>query len=189
MQFLVPQNIDLEDKVIGPLTLRQFIYLLVGGMIDYVWYVIFPVSVFLVLGLFTTAIALAFAFAKVQDQPFPKFIQSFLLFLFKPKIRVWQKDAKKPRIVRANPKPPEDIQPHKILTKTELTRVAKMLDTHGWNAQAQTDMAQRAKSASVVKPTIIKTQQKEPEDVLAGGTKPPIPAQSRDIWKQLNPKH
>jgi hypothetical protein len=186
MQFLVPQNIDLEDKVIGPLTLRQFIYLLVGGMVDYVWYVALPFSFFLIFGLITTIIALVFAFVKVQDQPFQKFIQSFVLYLLKPKIRVWQKDAKKPHIIRANPKPNQEVQPHKIVTKTELTRVAKMLDTHGWDTKSQTDMARRAKSAQVVKPKMTATVQKEPVDILAGGPKPPPPGQTRDIWKQLN---
>ena len=78
MQYKVPQKIDLEDKIIGPLTLKQFIYLLGGGMIDYMilsvtqssfggWVLIILVSL----------IALAFAFVQVEEQPFFYLVTNF----------------------------------------------------------------------------------------------------------------
>ncbi|MDD3711839.1 MAG: PrgI family protein, partial [Patescibacteria group bacterium] len=99
MQFRVPQNIDLEDKVIGPMTLKQFVYVLAGGMLDYVCFLIFDTTLFILLALPITLFFLAMAFAKVQDQPFPKFLQNFIIFLFIPKQRVWNKKAKPVKLV------------------------------------------------------------------------------------------
>ena len=59
MQFQVPQGIDMEDKIVGPLTLIQFLYLLVGGVIDYLlflnlkgnfifWILALPITIFTV---------------------------------------------------------------------------------------------------------------------------------------------
>ena len=92
MQFQVPQNIDLEDKIIGPLTLIQFIYVLAGAVAVYLLYLSFGTElIFWVLGIPTGLIALAFAFFKVQDQPLSHFIKAGLIYLGRPKKRVWQK--------------------------------------------------------------------------------------------------
>jgi hypothetical protein len=95
MQFKVPQNIDMEDRIIGPLTLTQFFYLLFGGLVVYVLFTkLIAVSAFLfwILALPIGLFSFAMAFVKVQDQPFPSFILAGLKFLTQPRSRVWQRD-------------------------------------------------------------------------------------------------
>ncbi len=95
MRYRVPQNIDMEDKIIGPLTMAQFVFVLLGGMLIYIDFVALFTSlpiVFWVTAIPIFLLTLAFGFGKVQDQPFPKFLVSVLLYLTRPKSRIWQKD-------------------------------------------------------------------------------------------------
>lgn len=91
-RYQVPQNIDMEDKIVGPLTMLQFVYLMIGGMIIYLAWTVFDIQLFLLIAVPVGLFALAMAFVKVQDQPFPKFMAAFLLYLVRPKSRVWQKE-------------------------------------------------------------------------------------------------
>ena len=69
-QFTVPQFIDEEDKILGPITTRQFIILLVTAGIIFVEYKIFDFSLFVVSGLITAGVAVALAFGKINGRPF-----------------------------------------------------------------------------------------------------------------------
>jgi hypothetical protein len=134
MQFQVPQNIDLEDKIIGPMTLKQFLYVLAGGMLDYVCFLIFDISAFAILALPITAFFCAMAFAKVQDQPFPKFLQNLIIFAFVPKARIWSKNTKPVKLIsRKILKPKEAPIESKQLPKGELDRLSQILDNRGWD--------------------------------------------------------
>lgn len=95
MQFKVPQNIDMEDKIIGPLTLTQFFYLLFGGLILYILFTnLITTSAFLfwLLALPIGLLTFAMAFVKVQDRPFPTFIAAGIKFMVQPRARIWQRD-------------------------------------------------------------------------------------------------
>jgi len=92
----VPQRIDMEDRLVGPLTLQQFLYLLFGGLIIYLvnnWTsgsVLRPLILYPVV-LIIAPISLALAFVKVQERPFIYFLASFYKYLTRPKRRVWQR--------------------------------------------------------------------------------------------------
>lgn len=156
MQFQVPQNIDLEDKIIGPMTLKQFIYILAGGMLDYVCFLIFDVSAFIIIAIFITSFFCAMAFAKVQDQPFPKFLQNLIIFLFVPKLRTWNKDNKPIKIISRKIEKPKEpgIEP-KNIPKGEIERLAQILDNRGWKKEEKTaKLGQRLVSHDEAKPVL-----------------------------------
>ena len=87
-QFTVPQFIDEEDKILGPITTRQFIILLVTAGIIFVEYKIFDFSLFVVSGLITAGVAVAIAFGKINGRPFHFFLLNLIQSLFSPKLRV-----------------------------------------------------------------------------------------------------
>ncbi len=89
MQYKVPQHIDEEDKILGPLTFIDFIYLLVGGALILFCFVLFDFGLFLFLAIPIALLSAALALIKVQDQPFSRFLVTFLLYLRQPKRRVW----------------------------------------------------------------------------------------------------
>lgn len=132
MQFQVPQNIDLEDKIIGPLTLIQFLYLLAGGLIDYLLLMFIGMRfIFWVLAIPIGLFALALTFLKIQDQPLAHFVKAGLIYLTRPRIRHWQREGFAETVVHAKPKKIQEVvlAPKKKIEKSELEKLAQMLDT------------------------------------------------------------
>ena len=95
MRFQVPQFIDIEDKIFGPLTLKQFIYLAGGGGISFVIYRIIPyfyVSLFFIIPVMAFSVALAFY--KVNGKPFIFIVESAVKYSLGNKLYLWQKREK-----------------------------------------------------------------------------------------------
>lgn len=119
MRFQVPQFIDVEDKIFGPLTLKQFIYLAGGAGLSFVIYRFIPikiVAIFLILPV--VALSLALAFYKMNGKPFISIIESAFKFTLGSRIYVWRKEEKK-------------IEPKKDLPKTQAsqTNVPKLTES------------------------------------------------------------
>jgi len=91
MQFRVPQFIDIEDKIIGPLTLKQFGYIVGAGGISFMIWTFIPIhaiAVFIIIpvaGLF-----LALAFAKYNNRSFGEFLESAFTYYTGAKIYTWK---------------------------------------------------------------------------------------------------
>jgi hypothetical protein len=90
-QFVVPQFIDVEDKIIGPLTVRQFIIMMVGGFFIFIEFRLADLGLFIFEAIVTAFLVALFAFFKVNGMPFHFFLLNFIATLNRPKIRVWQK--------------------------------------------------------------------------------------------------
>jgi len=137
IQFQVPQNIDMEDKIIGPLTLIQFLYLLVGGIIDYLLFISFGANfIFWIIGLPVAIFALALAFLKIQDQPLAHFVRAGLVYLRRPKTRLWKREGLVNPIVKEKPgkaKKAPPPAPKRRIEKSELEQLAQTLDTQRVN--------------------------------------------------------
>lgn len=96
MQYKVPQNVDIEDKVIAGLTLRQFGFLMVAGalvlalkfiMVGNLSFLFLPLAIVIGGG------GIAFAFVKINDRPFELFVIAAARTLFTPGKRYWEKDT------------------------------------------------------------------------------------------------
>lgn len=96
MQYKVPQNIDIQDRVIGPLTLKQFLYVIAGGAIililyfsipSFIGFIFFPLAI-LVGGIFG-----ALAFYSPEGRTLEGFLGSVSSTLIKPRKRIWKKEV------------------------------------------------------------------------------------------------
>ena len=99
MQFIVPQHITGEARIVGPLTFRQFGYIGGAGFICLISYFVFPFFIFALIALILGGAALALAFLKISHTPVPTVLKNFFAFAFKPRIYLWHKktlDFKKP---------------------------------------------------------------------------------------------
>ena len=97
MRFSIPQFIEHEAKIIGPLTFKQFIFVGVAGVICFVLYFTVSFTIFLISCFVFGGIALAFAFLKIGGIPFPSLVGNFLRFSLSPKLYLWKKrGAKEP---------------------------------------------------------------------------------------------
>lgn len=93
-QYIVPQFIEHEPKVVGPLTFRQFLYLAVsGGFILFFYFSLAKENFFFFLLLSFTSLAIgsALAFLKVNGRSLPIFIGNFFKFNLSQKIYTWKK--------------------------------------------------------------------------------------------------
>jgi hypothetical protein len=93
-QFTVPQFIDVEDKIIGPITTRQFVILMAGFILMAALYKIFDFSLFAVSALVIFAVSGVFAFLKINGRPFHFFVLNFVQTSKRPKLRVWNNSDK-----------------------------------------------------------------------------------------------
>ena len=134
MQFQVPQNIEMEDKIVGPLTLIQFLYLIFGGIVVYLLFLGTKGSwIFWLFGTPIALIALALTFLKIQDQSLSYFIKAGLIYLSRPKVRIWQRHGLVLPVVQNIPKKTKTAAPlpKKKIEKSELEKLAYALDTQG----------------------------------------------------------
>ena len=109
-KFIVPQFIDNEDKILGPITVRQFILSLVGMFAIFLEFRLLTLPFFIPAAVLTAGLAGLFGFVKINGQPFHIFFLNAMQTLLRPAIRVWDKaytDAE----LRAFLKPPEAAPP------------------------------------------------------------------------------
>ena len=93
MRFEVPQFIDIEDKIIGPFTWRQFVYLAGGIGLLVTFYFLLPFTFFVVLGIPVGALAASLAFQRVNNRPFSFFLEALLGYTTRKKLYFWRKDS------------------------------------------------------------------------------------------------
>jgi len=134
-KFVVPQFIDVEAKIIGPITARQFIIVLVFGFLIFISYRLFELIIFIPIALVLLVAGGTLAFFKVNGMPFHFFLLNIVQTLKKPNLRIWDKrlsDAEvkahtKKEEVKAAPVPPKK----EPLTTSRLSELTLTVNTGG----------------------------------------------------------
>jgi len=98
MQFQVPQFIEVEDKIFGPLTFKQFIYILGGFGASYIAWRLLPLFLAAPIILAVAGGAASLAFLEYNGRPFIISVENAFYFLIHPKLYLWNNErrAKKP---------------------------------------------------------------------------------------------
>lgn len=131
------QDIEAEDKILGPLTLRQFIFALIAIFLFYVCFlvvvkhVVFLLVVFLPPALFFGFFALPFG----RDQPTEIWALAKLRFWFKPRRRIWNQSGVKELVTITVPKKVERVLTNGLSqseVKSRLQALADTIDSRGW---------------------------------------------------------
>jgi hypothetical protein len=133
LQFTVPQFIDVEDKIFGPITVRQFIIMLVTALLIAVCYKIFDFSLFVTTGLLFFALGSILAFVRINGAAFHFFVLNLIQTFKKPRLRTWYKDDTltvglefDTKLTQA-PRPADDRQ----YSTSRLNELALIVDTQG----------------------------------------------------------
>lgn len=134
MEYQVPQFIEVEDKIIGPFTLKQFIYLAGGAGLLVVLFIYLPLYAAIPLGLPVLILALALAFYRLNGKSFIEVLEDGFNYFISAKLFLWHhEDSKKPVVQKA----PEAMQGPRTprLTRGKLQELAWSLDvkTSGGN--------------------------------------------------------
>ncbi len=132
-QFIVPQFIDVEAKIIGPITAPQFLILLAATLIIALCYRLLHFTPFLIVTVIVLGLAGTFAFVKINGRSFHYFILNLLQTTRRPNVRVWNhkivvnEQTEKTSIQKIDYKP----LPKKEYKKSRLAEISLIVDTGG----------------------------------------------------------
>ena len=128
MQYKVPQFIEVEDKIFGPLTLKQFIYVVGSLGFGFVLWKYLPGVLAVPLALAIVGFGLALAFIKVHKKPLIVIIEAGFLYLIHKKLYLWKAERERKKEEKDDPDlaPAEVIVP--ALSENKLKDLAWSLD-------------------------------------------------------------
>jgi len=126
MRFEVPQFIEVEDKIVGPLTWKQFIYLAGGGGIMIALYFSLPFIFFALFGIPFGALAGFLAFHRVNNRPFSIFLESAITYFRKSKLYLWRKEEE--QTISSYPETPTIGKATVPSDRTRLASLAEKLE-------------------------------------------------------------
>ena len=137
-QYKVPQNVEAEDKLLGPLSFRQFIYALIaigsGALAFFLATNISPPLAIIPVPVFLVFSVLALPLRK--DQPMETYIAAMIRFWFVPHTRIWDSDSEDALVEIASPvvddKPAtKDLDAEE--TRRRLSFLTRVVDSEGWS--------------------------------------------------------
>ncbi len=131
MQFKVPQFIDVEDKLFGPFTFRQFVYLAGGAGIVFVIYKLLPLWIGIFLILPVAGLALLLVFYKINEKPFIFYLQAGVDYLISSKLYIWRQ-----RLVKPENKEKEVDPSASLVSVVPMTTTNKIKDL-AWSLDVQ----------------------------------------------------
>jgi hypothetical protein len=137
-QYKVPQNVEAEDKIIGFLTMKQFIYAIIGvswGLLSYTLLRQVPV-LFVLVGIPPALLFLLLGLYQRQDQPFEVYLLALVSYLVRPRKRVWEKEpiVEVFKVEAPKVKPTMAVRnPDEV--RGQLDRLAHIVDTRGFSAK------------------------------------------------------
>lgn len=130
MQYKVPQGIDMQDRILGPLNLLQFGIILFGGLLAYFIFVRAPQPLNIYLSIVVAAISVTFIFEHVR-----RMIVAAFNFITKPRIRVWHKVTSS--LPESKIRAPKQTKNQKLKVKArnlkhrDISELASILDKRG----------------------------------------------------------
>lgn len=130
MQFIVPQFIDVESKIIGPISVRQFIILLISAGCCFIFNKLFTPPIFIASSFLTIVIGGLLAFARVNGQAMHYFLLNLFQTMRRPRLTVWWR-------MPASVQHAESVEvqtvvtPRQTASQSRLAAVSLMVDTEG----------------------------------------------------------
>lgn len=136
MRFTVPQFIEHESPIVGPLTFRQFIYVGTAGGIVFVLYFSLGKTnffLFLILSIILMAGGTVLAFIKIGGRGLPTILANFFRFSLSPKMYIWKKKEQRVEVfkrveVKKEERAEEEL-PLKIAGESRLKKLGVQIET------------------------------------------------------------
>lgn len=120
-EFQVPQFIEEETKIIGPLTLRQFFIFMGAGIVSFIFFFLFQTWLWLILTFFLGIIVVGLSFGKVHGRPASDIAVHALKFFWQPRMYLWKKQPIKAEELYAQKEKP--AAPAEKVAKKEETKI------------------------------------------------------------------
>jgi hypothetical protein len=138
-QYTIPQNIEAEDKLLGPFGFRQFVYLIIAAALGGLAYGLFMIAPPLViLPLPVAAFFLLIALPLSKDQPMEVKVAALIRFWFKPHVRDWIPGDPE-TLLKIDTTVPLNEVPLKMLSADEIQNrmsfLSEVVDSEGWSTR------------------------------------------------------
>lgn len=130
MQYQIPQFINIEDKIVGPFTARQTVYLMIGISFSALVWTFFYEIVAIMLALPIICLTLALAFYKPSGRPLATWIFAAIAYFKNPKTYVWYRSPENFLIKRELKRQNSKEMVVQSVSRNRLKELAWMLDTH-----------------------------------------------------------
>ena len=146
-QYKVPQDVEADDKLIGPFSFRQFVYLLIaGGLIALAvgLFQIFPLLA--IVPLAPTLLFLALALPLKKDQPMETYLAAIVSYYLKPRTRLWTPGQRESTILITAPKVVEENRVRDISSEEathRLSFLADIVDSQGYAIRGASENSMR----------------------------------------------
>ncbi len=167
-EYKVPQDVEADDKLIGPFSFRQFVYLIIvalAGAAAWGLFQLFPILVIIPLPIIIFFGALALPLRK--DQPMEVYLAAMVSFYLKPRRRMWEPDGVESLIEITVPKTIEQRRT-KDLSQTDAQQrfgyLAEIVDSKGWAIRSQAQGGIQAPNSAMNTDVYYAAQQAE--DIL-----------------------
>ena len=128
-EYKVPQDVEAEDKILGPFSFRQFIYLIIAlGLVGvaYLLFMLFPLLVLIPVPFILLFVALALPLRK--EQPMEAYLGSVVRFYLRPRKRIWTAGQRNNKIIITAPKIVEDSRTRNISGEEATNRLSFLAD-------------------------------------------------------------
>lgn len=142
MQFHFPQYIDIEDKLFGPLSLKQAIYTAGGIGATYVVYMYLPylfLSVPIIAGIGVLTWALAFYPKEKLGRPFIEVLEAGFYYLLRDKLYTWKKTTKEPSLGQVEDYTPTQAPLTPVIPQGKLSSSSFSIDVKGPEIERERD--------------------------------------------------
>lgn len=140
MLFNVPQYIDVEDKVAGPLTAKQLLWMIGMGAAMMVLWNTLEKGAFFVVAIPVALAFVAMAFYRPYGRPLTSFIGSGVTYLFSPKIYSWKRIHQARKVEKNTNQEDSHAHKNKVITESvekDIVGLARLLDTEGRERSAR----------------------------------------------------
>ena len=128
MQFRVPQFLDIEDKIFGPFTFSQFVYLVGGLGLCFVVYRLLGFLLGFIPILAIAGFSAALAFYRPNSKPFIQMVESALKYTAQNKLYLWKRRKKKAMVEKKKAEKEQEVKTGQKLTGRKIRDLAWSLD-------------------------------------------------------------
>ncbi|HVZ76013.1 MAG TPA: PrgI family protein [Candidatus Paceibacterota bacterium] len=128
MRYQVPQFIEIEDKIFGPLTLKQFIYLAGGAGLCLIFFSLLPLWLTIICSIPVMALCAGLAFYQINGRPLIVALEHATGYLFGHKLYLWKQREAKASIAAAPATAGAALPPVPKLSESKLKDLAWSLN-------------------------------------------------------------
>lgn len=180
----VPQDVEAEDKLLGPLSLKQFIFTILGLGFGYLTF-FFATKVHVVIAIIwipPTIVCFVLGLYQRKDQPVEVYLASALRFYLKQRKRKWSQDGYEERVVITAPPKIEHNYTKGFTGEEAVSRLgslSRMMDSRGWASKLSTDWQNPQLATVAASDRLV-----QPSDIRSAGIDPSAYTQPVDVMDE-----